>query len=300
MCRAGEAADLSCLPPTIRGAPTAPPDEARGYAGGRLKCIKVLGAFVGDTLECSRQLVARVEKHLKPLRTAVKLRDTHDIKVAMQVQLEINRFCANTQLVYFLRTMPLAATEAAAARHDQLIGQAFHDVVGTQHASPGERARALDQARLPVKMGGLGLTLQSGIAPAARIGTWALCWRPLQVLCPRLFADVDIDTARVASFEELRREHATLSAEHRRIDVLYKAMDALYYDYDKEGEGHSRFHPLHLPASFELVPVSQFGSSSDYLQNAQRTWSKIYAHGRWLALWTRLAGVSEHEGGGAP
>ena len=40
------------------------------------------------------------------------MRDTSDVKVAMQVQMCINRYCANTQLVYFLRTMPLAATLA--------------------------------------------------------------------------------------------------------------------------------------------------------------------------------------------
>ena len=47
--------------------------------------------------------------------------DTRDTKVALQVQLEVLRFCANTSLVYFLRTMPLAATSAAAALHDARI-----------------------------------------------------------------------------------------------------------------------------------------------------------------------------------
>jgi hypothetical protein len=59
----------------------------------------------------------------------VALRDIRAHKVAMQVQLEMLRFCANTTLIYFLRVMPLAATLAAAECHDQLIAAAFHEVV---------------------------------------------------------------------------------------------------------------------------------------------------------------------------
>ena len=39
----------------------------------------------------------------------------------MQVQHEIVRFCANTSLVYFLRTMGVQATAAAATVHDRII-----------------------------------------------------------------------------------------------------------------------------------------------------------------------------------
>ena len=95
------------------------------------------------------------------------LQDTRKLDVAQQVKQELLRFCSNTTLNYFLRTMPLAATAAAAAQHDQLIEQAFHDVVGTAQATAAERARAVLQARLPVKMGGLGLTSQVDVAPAA-------------------------------------------------------------------------------------------------------------------------------------
>ena len=67
----------------------------------------VLGAFVGDDVDCSERLVARQAKALQPLRRAVRLRDTQEIHVAMQVQMMIVRYCANTQLNYFLRAMPL-------------------------------------------------------------------------------------------------------------------------------------------------------------------------------------------------
>ena len=66
--------DLAEMPASIRGAPSAPPDSAAGYEGGLLKSIKVMGAFVGDTADCSQRLAARQEKALRPLRRAVRLR----------------------------------------------------------------------------------------------------------------------------------------------------------------------------------------------------------------------------------
>ena len=66
------------------------------YAGGGASClsVRVLGAFLGDCVECSNKLVARVEKKLKPLEQVVKLRDTSKCNVALQVAMQINRFFA--------------------------------------------------------------------------------------------------------------------------------------------------------------------------------------------------------------
>ena len=255
------AADLAGMPATLRGSPAAPPDEAHGYAGGRLSSIKVLGAFVGESAECSRRLVERVEKSLKPLRLMVRMRDTSDVKVAMQVQLAINRYCANTQLTYFLRAMPLTDTCDAQRKHDQLIWEAANAIIGTQGATRGERDRARAQLRLPVRMGGMGVTSMVEVAPAARLGTWALCWRPLQRLCPALFGDVDIAKSSAASLKELRTVHASLLESWRRTKGIYDSWDKIIFDYDKEGESHHRFHPSHLPARHELVSVAEFASS---------------------------------------
>ena len=46
---------LSALPSTLRGAPSAPPDESKGYAGGLLPAVRVLGAYLGDA-EVAAQL----------------------------------------------------------------------------------------------------------------------------------------------------------------------------------------------------------------------------------------------------
>ena len=58
-------------------------------------------------------------KSLTPLEQTCRLRDTRKVKVSMQVQLEINRFCANTAFTYFACTMPLDHTCTAAAEHER-------------------------------------------------------------------------------------------------------------------------------------------------------------------------------------
>ena len=155
----GPAADLLWVPATVRGACLAPADEAKGYAGGRLRSIKVLGAFIGERADCAKRLRARVEEHLAPLVLAARLRDTQKHNVSLQCQLEILRFCANTSLVYFLRTMGPAATDEATYVHDKLITEAWHAIIGTASARQDERNRAERQAQLPVAMGGCAASL---------------------------------------------------------------------------------------------------------------------------------------------
>ena len=222
----------------------------------------MLGAYLGNVRECSRRLLARVEKALKPLEKACRLRDTRKEKCALQVQLQINRFCGNTSLNYFLRTMGMEATRDAAARHDALIEAAFHRMVGTKLATPAERSRAVAQAWLPVKLGGLGLTPQSRVNPATCVGTWALVWRPMQQLCPQLFASVDIAASMLPALRELRAAHTDLVERYRRVAGLYDLWDSKYYDYDKNGEGMLRFHPSGLPRRDQLQPISEMSQLS--------------------------------------
>ena len=288
------AADLSEMPPTLRGSPHAPAD-GRGYAGGRLLSLKMLGAYLGDMGECSRRLCERVERVLRPLEKMCRLRDTRREKCAMQVQLEILRFCGNTCINYFLRTMGVWATRAAAARHDALIEQAFHKVVGTGSATAEERSRSVQQARLTVPLGGMGLVSQSGISRAACVGSWALVWRPMQLLCPQLFANVDIATSDLRALRELRQAHGELLEVHARVAGTYDLWDATYYDYDKDGEGCTRFHPAELPPRRQLQPLSEMSCNSDLNVMAQATWSQVIHHSEWLRLATRLASAPRRE-----
>ena len=107
-----------------------------------------------------------------------------------------------------------------------LIERALHRIIGTKVGTEGERARAVAQARLPARMGGMGLTSQFAIAPAATIGSWALCWGSLQAFCPHLFADVDVATSRLPALVELQVAHRQLLRMHGRVEVVYAAFDS--------------------------------------------------------------------------
>ena len=144
----------------------------------------------------------RISKELAPLANVMQLRDTRTCNLSLQVQNEIVRYCANTNLVYFLRTMPPSMTIEAAQEHDRLIASAFHRIVGSEAGSPAQCERALRQARLPVKLGGLGLTSMAAIRRAAWVGTWALVWTPLRQLHAP-FRAVDITAESAADFQQL-------------------------------------------------------------------------------------------------
>ena len=55
------------------------------------------------------------------------------------------------------------------------------------------------------------------------------------------------------------------------------------------------FHPARLPPAHKLLPISEFGSTSDYLQNAQRLWSSIIHHSEWVRQLEALLLVSTRE-----
>ena len=54
--------------------------------------------------------------------------------------------------------MPPSLTIDAARLHDKSIATAFHRILGSESGSLAQRERALRQARLPVNLGGMGLT----------------------------------------------------------------------------------------------------------------------------------------------
>ena len=179
--------------------------------------------------------------------------------------------------------------------HDELISVALHKTIGTAAATPAQRARAERQARLPVKMGGLGVTPQAAIADAACVGSWALIWRPMQQLCPQLFAGVELEKAPQPAFKELRAAKERLMETHRRVAAVHSHWDTTYFDYDKDGEGCSQFHPDGLPKAKELLPLSQYGTDDDKLQGVQRKYSSVIHHAAWLKLLITFQGVSRRE-----
>jgi hypothetical protein len=117
----------------------------------------------------------------------------------------------------------------------------------------------------------------------------------MQRLNPHLFGGVDLASSSLPAVVELQQAHASLLETHRRVEKLHAAWDEIYYDFDKEGEGHARFHPSGLPPRHTLLPLAEMGSDSEFLQHAQRRWTQITHHSAWLQLLARLQGVSRRE-----
>ena len=254
----------------------------------------MLGTHLGDTAFTSDKLVARVRKRLAPLAEVVKLRDTANIRTALQVQLEINRFCANTQLIYFMRTMPLEATAEAARVHDELVIEAAMSMLNAGAATASERALAAQQLRLPVRLGGLGLTSMASIAGAAVVGTWALCWHQVRALCP-WFADVDIATVAWPSAAEFRTAHRNLRGAHRLVAHRYAEWERNALCYTKDGVPQYRFHPSGLPPAATLLPVSAFALERPEHQHAQRRYSQVVHHAAWYEVLALAAAAGPRE-----
>lgn len=259
----------------------------------------MLGAFVGDDKEASARLMQRVEKALAPLEKVVELHDTRRHKVALQVQLEMLRYCANTSFTCFLRAMPLTATAAAARRHDELIAAAFHRLLVTEVLTQSQRGFALAQARLPVKMGGFGTTSQTEVSRAAVVGSWALCVEPMGRLCPQMVGRVSICGPReelLPHLRELHDSHATLLKEHASTARRYQQQAApCFHCYNATARGYLVYHPPNHSPAHTLLLFSKFDSKSTYLTTVQRRYSSIIHHSAWETLRRQLQGVSQRE-----
>ena len=290
--------DLDALPAALKG--------ATRHAGGRLRGLKVLGAYVGDAEWCSRELVVRVERELADLRKVTALRDAGPrLNTAQQVKQMMLRYCVNTKLTYFLRAMPPAVTAAAARRQDELVSEALCGVFGTTGATAMEVELALMQARLPVKLGGCGMTSMEDIAGPACIGSWALCWpRLAHVDSSKRFdlphapyAGIDLLTSELEIVAQLREAHRQSLDSHAFVAGEYAALDRRLHDYafDKEGRQQPRFHPDGLVSAEELAPLSAFGTDSEFLTHAQRRHSLVVHHSRWLYHLHRVLEVGRRE-----
>ena len=205
------------------------PDSADGVLRG----IRVLGAYLGDKAWCRDKLVKRVRKALEPLSGIMALHDTRTIHTAQQLAQVLLRFCSNTTLTFFLRTMPPSVTQDAAREHDRLMEEALYALVGGSRVgrnSPRWRV-AVQQARLPVRMGGMGLTSAMDIREAAWVGTWALVTRPIREL-HEPFRDLDVALAPGERFDELREAHKRLRAVRDEVGKTWREWDGrtLYQD----------------------------------------------------------------------
>ena len=154
-------------------------------------------------------------------------------------------------------------TIEAAQEHDRLIASAFHRIVGSEAGSPAQCERALRQARLPVKLGGLGLTSMAAIRRAAWVGTWALVWTPLRQLhAPFRAVDITAESAadfqQLSIFTELQDAHSTLLDDYDHVARTYEQYDRQVSSTTARRASHitSDFTPTASPTA---TPTSKEG-----------------------------------------
>ncbi|EOD35921.1 hypothetical protein EMIHUDRAFT_227018 [Emiliania huxleyi CCMP1516] len=142
------------------------------------------------------------------------------------------------------------ATREAARLHDRLIGEAFNELTAGRLSSTAQRRAALQQARLPVKLGGAGLTSMSAVTDAAIVVD--AIRRAGVVLLP-----VHLDVA---------RRQARLVAAHAALDAKYQEDKKTYYFYDKTGRAYRIYNPRGLPPAHAYLPLTEWSSRSNLLQ----------------------------------
>ena len=172
-------------------------------------------------------------------------------------------------------------------------------------------ARALKQARLPVRLGGLGLTSAEGQADAAWCGSWALCWSRMQRFFPALAA-IDLTTAapraaaaaaaaaapgeatapspRLPSLVSLRDAHARLMARRDEVDTAFAGIDAAAAATPVPRPGRRvpadlAYHPKGLPPAGALPSLTQMADPECKTNiRAQRSFASVAQLGSWLEL----------------
>ena len=136
----------------------------------------------------------------------------------------------------------------------------------------------------------MGLTSAMDIREAAWVGTWALVTRPIREL-HEPFRDLNVALAPGERFDELREAH------NREGRTLYQ--DVVGPFQETKTVRRRRYHPPKLTPAAELLPLSEFSSTSEFLQQAQRRYtSGVTVHHRnWLALAEAFVSEASRRGG---
>ena len=142
------------------------------------------------------------------------------------------------------------------------------------------------------------------IREAAWVGTWALVTRPIREL-HEPFRDLDVALAPGERFDELREAHKRLVAVRDVVGETWRKWDGrtLYQDVvgpfqETKTVGRRRYHPPKLtPAAELLLHLSEFSSTSEFLQQAQRRYTVGVHHRNWLALAEAFVSEASRQGG---
>ena len=220
--------------------------------------------------------------------------DNENIKNMLSHCQRVTRNCAAVQPLYYLRQVRPSLTRRAAVAADVRIASTLEHIAHAGASPQERRGRALRQQKLPVCMGGGGITNNTGVAAAA----WAasvLRSLPDMRRCSPLIAGIDVDASDLTFFTELHDVYADLHEKRDEAAARHDGMEEPHNKYiEFDGNVKLKFKPRGLvPAKKLKDNVSAYTVCPDDDSYAtppsQKELSGIVHHTAWLALYDELA-----------
>ena len=143
------------------------PPEATNAITCSTEGIKVVGGPIGSDTYVNGRLNKVLGKHRRLLDALVPFAEQYLQDAALLL-----RYCAVPRMSYYCRLLPPAASTIlrAAAQHDFAVLTA----AGLMYDIGQPHPPVIRQLRLPIRLGGLGLTSAAEVAPAAFLGSVAV------------------------------------------------------------------------------------------------------------------------------
>jgi hypothetical protein len=132
--------------------------------------VEVCGTPIGFPEFVQQFMQSKVDQylHLHELTRAIP---------DLQQQYLLLRFCTNSNLNHWIRTMPPAEMQPFCSQFDAEVLQTLKVLLKASPIRPGADSMSqleIMQARQHTKWGGLGLMSSESISPAAWVGSWSL------------------------------------------------------------------------------------------------------------------------------
>ena len=274
----------------------APPNMPGSPQRGRVPGFKAAGFYIGEAEWVRRRLAEKATSLLAPLDRVDQMGDVGDVENATQIKYSIITYTTSGMPNHWLRGQrtkyttvaprPLPADTSPPASmtdcFDSRSAASFERLVDAAASPHGRRARAIQQARLPIKLGGAGILNTTGVAAAAHTASLLACWGRMHEWFP-IFASVDILQDSCEWLSELRTEYASLRLRRGAIASTYDDYAKDLVHYCDGATTRPRFRPKDLASSTSVPPLHLIFGVASKNPPAQRQLASIVHHEDWLA-----------------
>jgi hypothetical protein len=273
----------------------APPDMPGSPQYGRVQGFKAAGFYVGEADWVRRQLVQKAASLLAPLDRVDQMVDVGDVENSAQIKHAVVTHTTSGMPNHWLRGQRTLYTTVAPAQlpgdasppismtdyFDRRSAASFELMVDATASPPDRRARAIMQARLPVKLGGAGILNTTSIAAAVHTASLLACWGRMHAWFP-IFASVDVLQDPCTWLCELRTEYESLRTRRRAISSTYSEYAKDLVHYCDGATVRPRFRPKDLASAASVPPLELIFDSASKKPPAQRQLASIGYHEDWL------------------